>query len=253
MRVLSWNVNGLRAAWGKRFRDHVEALAPDVLLLQEVRATLERLPFRDPPGFRAEWHPAERPGYAGVAAWARSPITRLSTGAGAPDPEGRVLRVRVEDVELVSVYAPSGSSGPEAQARKDAFMVAFEAWVAPLVARDVPLLLGGDFNVVPTDADIHDPRGNRDRSGNLPHERAWFARLLGLGLTDLVRRRAGPGKGPYTWWSNLGRARAEDRGWRIDHLLGNAALAARVRDVSVHRAGGLDTSDHAPVVVDLGG
>jgi exodeoxyribonuclease-3 len=251
VRVVSWNVNGLRAAWSKRFREHLRALAPDVLLLQEVRATPEQLPFRVPRGWRAEWHPAERLGYSGVACWSRLPVERLEVGCGGPDPEGRVLRLRVGGVELVSLYAPSGSAGPESQARKDRFLEDFERWLGPLLARRVPLLLAGDFNVVPTDDDIHDPRGNRDRSGNLPHERAWFARLLGAGLTDLVRDRSGPGKGPYTWWSNLGRARAEDRGWRIDHLLADATLAARVRGVAVHRAGGLDTSDHAPVVVDL--
>lgn len=253
MNVVTWNVNGLRAAWGKRFREHVRGLDADVLLLQEIRATPDQLPFRVPRGWRAAWHPAERLGWSGVAAWSRVGLERVGVGCGGPDPEGRVIHVRVGDVELVGVYAPSGSAGPESQARKDRFMGEFESWLAPLVARDVPLLVAGDLNVCPTDDDLHDPRGNRDRSGNLPHERAWFQRLLGLGLTDLVRRAHGPGKGPWTWWSNLGRARAEDRGWRIDHALANAALLPRVGAVRVHREGGLDTSDHAPVVVEVRG
>ncbi len=251
MRIVSWNVNGLRAAWGKRFREHLAALAPDVVLLQEVRATPAQLPSAPPEGWTAEWHPSERPGWSGVAAWSRLPVQRVGTGCGAPDPDGRVLSVRIAGLELVSVYAPSGSAGPESQARKDAFMAVFEPWATALARRDTPVLLAGDFNVVPTDDDVHDPRGNRGRSGLLPHERAWFSNLLAAGFVDLVRRAHGPGKGPWTWWSNLGRARAEDRGWRIDHLLANAAFAERVTQVTVHREGGLDTSDHAPVSVDL--
>ncbi|MCA9571191.1 MAG: exodeoxyribonuclease III, partial [Myxococcales bacterium] len=96
-----------------------------------------------------------------------------------------------------------------------------------------------------------DPRANKANSGFLPHERAWFADVLASGWTDLFRAAHGPGKGPYSWWSNRGRARELDRGWRIDHLLGNAAAAARLRGASILREGGLDTSDHAPVSVDL--
>lgn len=252
MRITTWNVNGLRAAWRKRFREHVRALAPDVLLLQEIRATPEQLPFRVPRGWNVEWNAAETLGYSGVAAWSHSPMERVGTGLSAPDPEGRVLHVRVAGVDVVSVYAPSGSAGPASQERKDRFLVDFEGWAGRLLASATgPVLIAGDLNVVPTDDDIHDPRGNRNRSGCLPHERAWFARLLEAGWTDLHRRANGPGKGPWTWWSNLGRARAEDRGWRIDHALGNAALVSRLRAVSVHRPGGLDTSDHAPLSVDL--
>lgn len=251
MRIVSWNVNGLRAAWSKNLRGHLRTLAPDVLLLQEIRATPEQLDFRVPRAWRTVWHPAGRKGYSGVAAWSRLPIERVCTGCGGEDPEGRVLSVRTAGVRLVSLYAPSGSAGEASQARKDAFLTAFEPWATALAAAAEPVLLAGDFNVVPTDDDIHDPRGNRGRSGLLPHERAWLARLQAAGFVDVVRRARGPGKGPWTWWSNLGRARAEDRGWRIDLVLANASAADRVRSATVHRAGGLDTSDHAPVVVDL--
>lgn len=256
--LVSWNVNGLRSAWSKRLRHHLRELGADVALLQEIRATPDQLGFRLPRPWRAEWNPAGRKGYAGTAAWSTRPLERVGVGCGAPgcgapDPDGRVLTVRVDGVTLVSVYAPSGSSGADAQARKDAFLLEFEPWATALGARSEPVLLAGDFNIVPTDDDIHDPRGNRGRSGLLPHERASFARLLAAGYTDLVRRERGPGKGPWTWWSNLGRARAEDRGWRIDHVLANAAALERVTRVAVHREGGLDTSDHAPVVVGLRG
>ncbi len=253
MRITSWNVNGLRAALRKRFAAHIERLDPDVLLLQEVRARPHQLPaaWRRPEGWVTLWHPAERNGYSGVAIWSRHDVEILETGIGGPDPEGRVLRVRTAGIHLVNVYLPSGSSGEERQAYKDRFMERFACWLEPLLARDEPVIVAGDLNVAPTEDDIHDPRGNRNNSGFLPHERAWFAELLRMGWTDLVRTKLGPGKGPYSWWSNRGRARALDRGWRIDHILGNAAAVARLRDASIAREGGLDTSDHAPVSVTL--
>jgi exodeoxyribonuclease-3 len=249
MRIATWNVNGLRAATRKGLRDHVDRLRCQVLLLQEVRCPTADLPEGVADGFRAVWHPSSRAGYAGTAVWTRRPAKRAE--GFQPDPDGRVLMMRVAGLTVGSIYVPSGSAGPEAQARKDAFCAAFLPWAAGLAASDAPVVLGGDFNVAPTAADIHDPRGNARNSGFLPHERAWFADLLATGWTDLVRAALGPGPGPWTWWSNRGRARVEDRGWRIDHLLGNAAAAARLRRAGVVRAGGLEVSDHAPVWVDL--
>ncbi len=251
MRITTWNVNGLRSALSKNLKPHVRAIGPDVLLLQEVRALPEQLPFRKPRGFTPHWHPARRLGYSGVAVWTRGPSVRVGTGCGAEDPEGRVLVVDVGGVRVVSVYGPSGSSGPEAQARKDVWMASFRPWAASLLSSPSPVVMGGDLNVAPTELDIHDPRGNRNNSGFLPHERAWFADLLGDGWVDLVRRAVGEVRGPWSWWSNRGQARLLDRGWRIDHLLGNAAAAERLVSASIRREGGLDTSDHAPVTVEL--
>lgn len=252
MRITTWNVNGLRAALRKGIERHLLELTPTVLLLQEVRATRDALPWRDPPGWRARWHPAARPGYSGVATWSRLPQQLVGRGIdGAPDPDGRVLRTRVNGVELVNVYLPSGSSGPEAQARKDAWMEVFLPFARALAAQEHPVVLGGDLNVAPTGLDIHDARANLRNSGFLPHERAWFAAVLDAGWVDLVRRHVGDVQGPYSWWSNRGRARVLDRGWRLDHLLGNRAAAARLAGASVHRAGGLEVSDHAPVTVEL--
>ncbi|MEQ1507479.1 MAG: exodeoxyribonuclease III [Myxococcota bacterium] len=253
MRIASWNVNGLRAALRKGIERHLEVVDPDVVMLQEVRATVAQLPWTAPPGWSAEWHSAARPGYAGVATWSRRPLRRLGTGIdGAPDDDGRVLRAEVDGIELVNVYAPSGSAGPASRARKDQWSTAFAPFAAALARAAHPVVMGGDFNVAHTERDIHDPRGNKNNSGFLPHERAWFGALLDAGWVDLVRVQLGPIQGPYSWWSSRGKARAEDRGWRIDYLLGNAAAAARVRGASIHRAGGLEVSDHAPVSIELG-
>jgi exodeoxyribonuclease-3 len=257
MKITTWNVNSLRAALRKSFEQHLAGLAPDVLMLQEVRCLPEQLPWRDPPGFVARWHPAQTPGYSGVATWARWDGSRhemelVGTGiTGHPDPDGRVLRTRVMGVEIVDVYAPSGSAGPESQARKDRFMEAFLPFAQELARAAHPVVMGGDLNVCHTEDDIHDPRGNKKHSGFLPHERAWMSAVLDCGWTDLVRKAVGPRKGPYSWWSSRGRAKAEDRGWRIDYLLGNAAATERFAGAHILRAAALDTSDHAPVTIEL--
>lgn len=253
MRIVTWNVNGLRAALRKGFGEHLEALAPDVVLLQEVRAFPSQLPpeWAAPDGWEVAWHAAEKAGYAGTAVWSRAPMERLGTGLGGPDPEGRVISVRVGGVRFVSVYLPSGSSGDHRQAAKEEWMVRFYDWMRDLQALGEPVVVGGDLNIAHTELDIWNPKGNAGLSGFLPHERAWFTTLLAQGWTDTLRARLGPMQGPYSWWSNRGEARSKDRGWRIDYLLANPAAAARVVGVSVHRAGGLEVSDHAPVVLDL--
>ncbi|MEZ4319255.1 MAG: exodeoxyribonuclease III [Myxococcota bacterium] len=263
MRITTWNVNGLRAAIDKGFGAHLDAIAPDILLLQEVRARPHQLQpgWAHPDGWHALWHPSGTPGYSGVAVWSRvatGPSGReqatpeiLETGLGAADPEGRVLRVRVGWLQVASVYLPSGSSGPERQAVKETFMAELLEWSRALAALDEPVILGGDLNIAPTPDDLFNPTGNKRNSGFLPQEREWFAALLASGWTDLFRAHRGPGKGPWSWWSNRGKARELDRGWRIDFLLGNAAAAARLKSAAIRKEAGITVSDHAPVTVDL--
>lgn len=254
VRVTTWNVNGLRAALRKGYGDFLERIAPDVVLLQEVRALPEQLPkaWQAPDGWHVLWHPAEKKGYAGTAVWSRHPIEEIGRGLDDADPEGRVLRVRTAGLELVSVYLPSGSSSEARQARKEAWMDDFHAWCRRRLAEaEGPLVLGGDLNIAHTERDIWNARGNQRSSGFLPHERDWFGTLLDLGWSDTVREDLGETQGPYSWWSNRGQARAKDRGWRIDYLLANGAAAERVLGTDTLREGGLVVSDHAPVSVDL--
>lgn len=253
MRITTWNVNGLRAALRKGFWSHVETLQPDVLMLQEVRALPEQLTEADraPEGWHVHWHPAEKKGYSGVATLSRHPIEVLSTGMGGDDPEGRVLRVRTAGMTCINVYLPSGSRSVEAQANKEVFLAQFRGWTESYASVDEPVFLAGDLNIAHTENDIHNPSGNKHTSGFLPHEREWFSDWLASGWTDLFRHHVGPQKGPYSWWSNRGRARELDRGWRIDYIVGNAAAAGRTTAASVHRPGGMEVSDHAPVTVEL--
>ncbi len=253
MRVTTWNVNGLRAALRKGYATWIDTLKSDVVLLQEVRSTPDQLPdgWAAPDGWHVLWHPAEKLGYAGTSVWSRHPIEKVGVGLGdGVDPEGRVLRVRTAGVEVVSIYLPSGSSGPEKQANKELWMARFAPWAQARLADPSPVVMGGDFNIAHTEHDIHDPKGNAKNSGFLPHERAWFGELLATGWSDLVRADVGPGRAPYSWWSNRGQARALDRGWRIDYLLANAAFTERVIGTQTVRAAALEVSDHAPVMAD---
>ncbi|MEO1236679.1 MAG: exodeoxyribonuclease III [Planctomycetota bacterium] len=255
MRITTWNVNGLRAALKKGFAEQIDAIAPDVLLLQEIRVRPDQLPAEwvDPDGWYVTWHPAEKPGYAGTAVWSRKPHTVVATGLedDDPDDEGRVLRVKTDGVQAVSVYLPSGSSSPERQQIKEAWMKRFLPWATKLKRARTPTVVAGDLNIAHTERDIFYAKSNQNQSGFLPHERQWFADLLDVGWRDLVREHAGDVDGPYSWWSNRGQARAKDRGWRIDYLLANPPAARRFRGAETHRVAGLACSDHAPVSIDL--
>jgi exodeoxyribonuclease-3 len=255
MRITTWNLNGLRAALNKGLAECLARVRPDVLMLQEIRCTPDQLPdpWSCPPGWHVYWHPAQKKGYAGTAIWSRLPLQVLGTGLGKADddPDGRVLRVRIQDLELVSVYLPSGSAGPERQAYKDAWLDRFLPWARKLAKSQTPIVIGGDLNIAHTERDIFYAKGNAKNSGFLPHEREWVSRLLNCGWTDFVRAHFGDVDGPYSWWSNRGNARQLDRGWRIDYLLGNAAAARLWQDAEIDRESGLAISDHAPVTITL--
>ena len=254
LRIITWNVNGLRAAIRKGLSDWLAELEPDIVLLQEIRARPDQLPepWADMEGWHVHWHPAERPGYSGTCIWSRQPIDRIETGIdGKPDPEGRLLVARIGPVDVASIYLPSGSSSDDAQKRKQKWMKDFAPFAKKLMRRRRPVVLGGDLNIARTEQDLYHWRSNQNTSGFLPHERSWMDDLVKAGCHDLLRDHVGDQDGPYTWWSNRGQARDLNRGWRIDYLLGNSKAARGADSLSVHREAGLAISDHAPVILDL--
>ena len=253
MRITTWNVNGIRAAIRKGFAEIVDQVAPDILLLQEVRALQEQIPAEwvNPDGWHVHWHPADKKGYSGTAILSRSPIEILGTGLDKEDPEGRIVRALVDGVEVVSVYLPSGSSSEDRQKVKDIWLDEFAPWADGLKCKRRPVVIGGDFNIAHTAQDIFYAKSNEKTSGFLPHERAWMGELIADGWRDFVRNQYGDMQGPYSWWSNRGRARELDRGWRIDYLIGNTAAAKRFKSADICREGGMTVSDHAPVSIDL--
>lgn len=246
------NLNGIRSANRRGFRAWFERASPDVLMLQELRMQrpemeAEHLP---PEGWAHVQVDAEKKGYAGSAIWSRLPPAAVAhgTGLGWADLEGRVVRMDLAPATVLSVYQPSGSSGEERQAKKEEFMEHFLELSRGLLAEGRPTLLGGDFNIAHREIDIHDPKGNAKNSGFLPRERAWVDRLLALGWVDLFRA-LNPDSRVYSWWSNRGQARANNKGWRLDYLFASPSLAAKAERAWIEPEANL--SDHAPVMAQF--
>mgnify|MGYP001283140246 FL=1 len=257
MRIVTWNVNGIRAAIRKGIDDYFETINADIWMLQEVRALPEQLPkdWNWPTGFSTHLHPAEKKGYSGVATLSKLPMEVLTTGKGGmKDPrdlEGRVIVSKHEDIICINTYLPSGSNKAERQEFKEAWMQEWRDFIYPYLKLKTPVIVCGDLNIAHTEDDIWNPKGNAKQSGFLPHEREWFTDLLNDGWSDAFREYVGEGVKTYSWWSNRGQARAKDRGWRIDYFLLNDAAKNRVKSVSINRQGGIDVSDHAPVILEL--
>lgn len=262
MRLVSVNVNGIRAAARRGGLDWLAARRPDVLALQEVRASADQVrrvlagtPFAD---WELVLQEGTRPGRAGVAVLSRYPVTgrRGSGTLEHPVAAGRWVEADVrpdgaeQQVTVLSAYVHTGEAATPAQQDKEALLSAVGARLGSLA--DHAAVLTGDLNVCHTRADLRNWRGNRGRSGFLPEEQAHLTRWLEDGWVDVVRRGAGEVDGPYTWWSWRGKAFDNDIGWRIDYQLASAGMADRVTAWQIGRAHDYASrwSDHAPVVVD---
>lgn len=270
LRLASVNVNGIRAAVRKGMRDWLDAADVDVLTLQEVRAEASDLAAALP-GWHVVNDEALAKGRAGVAIATREPLDvwRIELGDDTLDSRGRWVEADIdvdgERVTVVSAYVFTGEADTDKQVAKYAFLDAMEARMPQLGPLAV---ITGDLNVGHRELDIRNWRGNVKKAGFLPRERAYFDRFTGpagtevtcvdgtrgtgLGWVDVGRRWAGEVDGPYSWWSNRGKAFDTDTGWRIDYHLATPALAERVVDYRIMRAPSWDTrwSDHAPVVAD---
>jgi exodeoxyribonuclease-3 len=252
MRVVSINVNGIRAAARKGFYAWLRRQRADVVCLQEIKAQTEQLNHREfwPPSFRCYYHPAERKGYSGVAIYARREPDEVIEGLGWPDfdAEGRWLEARFRGLSVISLYLPSGSSSEQRQAVKFDIM----ARMTPLLERmqndGRDYIICGDWNIAHTKADIKNWRGNLKNSGFLPEERAWLDRLFGpMGWVDGFRV-VNQDADEYTWWSNRGQAWAKNVGWRIDYQVVSAGLRPHITGASIYRRKRF--SDHAPLIMD---
>jgi len=252
MRVITLNVNGIRSAASKGLFPWLARQDADVICLQEVRAREDQFAGHDIalPGYHAAYYPAERPGYAGTALYSRQEPQRLVRGFGVSefDQEGRYLEAQFPEVAVVSLYLPSGSSGPERQASKDRFLKKFMPHLRALRRRRRPYILCGDWNIAHREIDLKNWKSNQKNSGFLPHERAWLDELFDdVGFIDAFRHvHAGPDQ--YTWWSNRGQAWANNVGWRIDYQVASPALAGAPRAAQIYKAARF--SDHAPLIMD---
>lgn len=251
MRVITLNVNGIRSAAAKGLFKWLVRQNADVICLQEVRAREDQLAGHDIalPGYHAAYFPAARPGYAGVALYSRQRPARVVRGFGVTefDDEGRYLEAQFPGLSVVSLYLPSGSSGPARQASKDRFLKAFMPHLRALKRRRRHYILCGDWNIAHRAIDLRNWKSNQKNSGFLPHERAWLDELFDAGYLDAFRA-LNPAPDQYTWWSNRGQAWANNVGWRIDYQITSASLAGAARTAQIYKAARF--SDHAPLIMD---
>ena len=252
VRVITANLNGIRSAASKGFFAWLSRQRADVVCLQETKAQLHQLgdPVFHPARFHCHYHDAEKKGYSGTALYARTRPRAFVSGLGVDwiDREGRWLEAHFGNLIAVSLYLPSGSAGDLRQDYKYRVMAALMPRLRTLRDDGRHVIVCGDWNIAPTEADIRNWRGNRKSSGFLPEERAWIARLCDEeGYRDAFRQLP-QREHEYTWWSQRGQARAKNVGWRIDHHIATAPLAERVTRTRVHRTRMF--SDHAPLIID---
>ena len=247
--IVSYNVNGLRAALRKGFAEWLRKELPTCLCLQEVKALAHELPldiFRDL-GYHCYWHAAEKRGYSGVAILSHRKPIQVHCG-GLKETEGRVLRLDFDTFSLGSVYAPSGSSGELRQAFKMKWLTQFEHYVAQTLQTHPKLILCGDFNICHQPIDIHHPEAHMNTSGFLPEERAWMTHFLSTGFIDSFRLlNSSPHQ--YTWWTYRGQARQKNLGWRIDYAFLSQNLRHTLVDHTILKH--ITFSDHVPLKVEL--
>ncbi|MBT4494392.1 MAG: exodeoxyribonuclease III [Gammaproteobacteria bacterium] len=255
MRIVSWNVNGLRACTRKGFGKFLKTCKADVLCLQEVRAFPEQLDdnIRSPRGWHTHFFPAERPGYSGVAIYSRAQPTHVATSLGDSsfDIEGRFLMVRFGRLSVASVYFPKGS-GKDRDNSRVPYKLDFYAAVKEKIelARKLgPVYVTGDYNTAHESIDLARPKTNRKSSGFLPEERDVLTKWMEDGWVDVFRDRHPNEPDHYSWWRQWGNAREDNVGWRIDYVLASPSGAKRVSDAFIWPK--VTGSDHCPVGVDL--
>lgn len=248
MKIITWNVNGLRAVLGKNALDWAWMAQPDVLCLQEVKARPDQLKeeHRNFPGYEVIWNPAVRAGYSGVATFLRSTSLETQLGMDAPlfDGEGRVISTLHDGFRLFNVYFPSGQRGRERVDYKLDFYEHLFGLCERLHASGESLVITGDFNTAHMPIDLKYPKQNAKTSGFMPEERAWVQKFLDHGFVDAYRHLY-PDRVQYTWWTYRLLARERGVGWRLDYFLVSRNILPRVKDVIIHEA--VPGSDHCPV------
>ncbi|MFQ5488449.1 MAG: exodeoxyribonuclease III [Gammaproteobacteria bacterium] len=252
MRVITLNVNGVRAGARKGLFHWLAGQEADVVCLQETKAQVHQLSDEVfwPAGYHCHYHDAQKPGYSGVAIYSRREPDRVTAGLGWPDmdAEGRFIQADFGRLSVISLYLPSGSSSEARQAVKFDFMERFTPLLKQLRRRRRDYVICGDWNIVHKEIDIKNFKANQKNSGCLPEERAWLDRLFGpLGFVDAFRV-VNQEALQYTWWSNRGQAWAKNVGWRIDYQVVTPGLREAVRAAAIYKEQRF--SDHAPLIID---
>ncbi len=252
MRIITANVNGIRAAARKGFFDWLPKQNADVVCIQETKAQVHQLEddiFR-PQGYHCYYHDAEKKGYSGVALYCKAEPDEVIVGMGNEefDAEGRYIEARFGNLSVISLYMPSGSSKEERQIAKYRCMDFFENKMQEMKDSGRDVLICGDWNIAHKNEDIRNWKGNLKNSGFLPEERAWLDKLFDdMGFIDAFRELPQE-EHQYTWWSNRGQARANNVGWRIDYHILTPGMKGKVKATEIYREESF--SDHAPLIID---
>lgn len=248
MEIVSYNVNGIRAAINKSFWTWIKENNFDLVCLQETKATEDQVKIDEleKMGYHHYWHSAEKKGYSGVATFSRLKPDQVVQGCGIEkyDREGRILRTDFGDWTLLNCYFPSGTTGEERQSFKMDFLDDFFTWIQDLRKERPKLIIVGDFNIAHQAIDIHDPVRNKNTSGFLPEEREWLSKWFDSGFADAFRITH-PHKVEYSWWTYRANARANNKGWRIDYQSVSESLKEKIQDA--RQLTDIVHSDHCPV------
>jgi exodeoxyribonuclease-3 len=254
MRIISYNVNGVRSALNKGFLDWLKTDPADIICLQEVKAEKEQVdvtPFNQL-GFEVYWFAAQKKGYSGVAVLTKIDPDNVFYGNGIEqsDYEGRVLRLDFKDITLLNVYFPSGTMGEIRQTYKYQWLDEFLDYLTALRKLRPKLVICGDYNIAHQEIDIHNPKGNQKTSGFLPEERAWMTAFLKNGYIDTFRHIHPERKDIYSWWSRrFPTVRAQNKGWRIDYITATDNMKDQVVNAEIYPD--VQHSDHCPIYVEI--
>jgi len=253
MKIVTWNVNGIRACAKKGLKDFIQSEKPDIFCIQETKAHREQVePDLHTLGYpQSEWFSAQRKGYSGVATFSKPLAQNISKGWGHEeyDKEGRVLISEYPDFALYNIYFPNGGSGEPRHLFKQQFLKDLNQHLAERLKKGTEIIVVGDYNVAHQEIDVYDPVRLSKESGFLPEERAWFDAFLKLGFVDVFRSLNPDAKNSYSWWSYRELARISNRGWRIDYICASQGLAKKVTAAKI--LSDVEGSDHCPVVIEL--
>ena len=253
MKIITYNVNGLRAAVSKGLPEWLEQEQADVVCIQETKLQPDQYPEEalSTLGYKHYLYSAQKKGYSGVAILTKKEPDHVEYGMGIEeyDNEGRFIRADFGDISVVSVYHPSGTSGDERQAFKMVWLEKFQEYVTELRKSRPKLILCGDYNICHEPIDIHDPIRNATNSGFLPEEREWMSLFLESGFTDTFRYFHPEEPHQYTWWSFRANARNNNKGWRIDYCMVSPEVIPLLKDAYILPQ--VKHSDHCPAVVEL--
>ena len=249
MKLISWNVNGLRACMTKGFMDAFESLNADIFCLQETKLSEGQLAL-ELPGYHQYWNYAEKKGYSGTAIFTKEEPLSTAYGIGIPehDHEGRVITLEYEKFYFVTVYTPNSQDGLKRLDYRMEWEKAFLAYLKKLEEKK-PVIFCGDLNVAHQEIDLKNPKTNRKNAGFTDEERARFSELLKEGFVDTFRYFYPEETGIYSWWSYRFHAREKNAGWRIDYFLVSEVLKDELKDAKIHTE--IFGSDHSPVELEI--